>query len=230
MGTSVCFLLGVLCGEVPQGDGFSKEIQENTRWATVRIQNMTQGGYGSGVIVLAERGQYHILTARHVAGPEDSIRVLTYSSDSGDKPRHTFYERACKVMGAAKGADDLAVICVVAGKPAPGVVSICPKKKATRETTIPVLLAGMNAAGAPEFKQMDATKRKVRLPGQGLLTLWSVDKEQEKGWSGGPLVDQQGRLVGICSGRSEGKGYFCTLEQIHQMLYDTALDWLAEDE
>jgi S1-C subfamily serine protease len=224
-------LLGLLCGEAPEAKAFPKDVQENARLATVRILNITQGGYGSGVIVMDHKGVYYILTARHVVGPRDSLRVLTYSKESGEKPERTYLERECKLEGMAEGADDLAVIKVLAGRPAPGIVPICPKKKATQEKTIPALLAGVDPTGAPKIIQMAASKKPVRLPQQrgAVLTLWSVDREQEKGWSGGPLVDQQGYLVGICSGRNEGKGYYCTLEQIHKMLYDVVLDWIVEE-
>jgi S1-C subfamily serine protease len=49
-----------------------------------------------------------------------------------------------------------------------------------------------------------------------------------KGRSGGPLIDQRGFVIGICSGTSDGKGYFTHTHEIHRFLKQNAFDWLAD--
>jgi S1-C subfamily serine protease len=55
---------------------------------------------------------------------------------------------------------------------------------------------------------------------------WQLNHETQKGSSGGALVDQSGRLLGIASGVSNRKGYYCHLSEIERFLSQSGMEWL----
>jgi hypothetical protein len=53
-----------------------------------------------------------------------------------------------------------------------------------------------------------------------------VATEKPEGRSGGPLVDKRGLLIGVCSGVSKDKAYFCHIDEINAFLERNGFDWL----
>ena len=46
------------------------------------------------------------------------------------------------------------------------------------------------------------------------------------GRSGGPLLNLDGQVIGICAATSLGKGYYVHLSEIHAGLKTAGYDWL----
>ena len=55
---------------------------------------------------------------------------------------------------------------------------------------------------------------------------WQADKDQARGRSGGPLLDAEGRVIGICAATALGKGYYVHASEIHAALKTEGYDWL----
>ena len=47
---------------------------------------------------------------------------------------------------------------------------------------------------------------------------WEADLAQPQGRSGGPMLDTQGRVLGICTGKMNGKGYYLAIDEIFYLL------------
>src|SRR5438876_643662 len=78
-------------------------------------------------------------------------------------------------------------------------------------TTAVAALAIGSEAGAAPVCHMDlvAEKKRSRRPkDKNAIWFWELNKEPDPGWSGGPLIDKRGYLLGICSGRNDEKGYY----------------------
>lgn len=55
---------------------------------------------------------------------------------------------------------------------------------------------------------------------------WQAEKAQARGRSGGPLVDSEGRVIGICAATALGKGYYVHVTEIHAALKTEGFEWL----
>jgi hypothetical protein len=71
----------------------------------------------------------------------------------------------------------------------------------------------------------------LRRPGEATaVRCWEVVRAPAKGRSGGPLIDQSGRLIGIASGHDGSHGYYVHVDEIRAFLKANALRWLIEDD
>jgi serine protease Do len=225
-----CLLLILTATRVLAGETFSEDVRRNASNATVLIVNSSQRsvGVGSGVIIKKEGGTVYILTARHVVESAANLEVRFFTSRS--RPRPDSVHSKVSVIATGEGDSDLAILRIMTDKEVPAQLRLCLPKEAPREKSFPVLTVGCNGKAAPSSVESRATKRTVKLPkGEGPVTLWEVEKAQQSGRSGGPMVDKRGLLLGICSGRGDGKGYFCTVEQIQELLKKEALEYLGEE-
>jgi len=59
---------------------------------------------------------------------------------------------------------------------------------------------------------------------------WEGQEASVVGRSGGPLIDRRGNLVGVCSGKSGGKGYYVHLDYVYEALDREGLTWVYADE
>jgi len=214
--------------QITAAESFSRDVRRNASNATVQIVNPSQRGVGSGVIIKNDGGMVYILTARHVVqGAGDNLEVRFFTSRSFPKPASV--HRSVKVLDMGKGNSDLAIHRLFTNKEVPGELRLCLPDQTSREKSFPVLTVGCNGEAPPSSIESRTTKKKVTLPkGIGPVTLWEVEKDQEAGRSGGPMVDKRGLLLGICSGKGDGRGYYCTVEQIQKLLKDHGFEWLIE--
>ncbi|MCR9295037.1 MAG: serine protease [bacterium] len=52
---------------------------------------------------------------------------------------------------------------------------------------------------------------------------WKLEQDSAPGMSGGPLLDQQGNVIGVASGNSRGHGYYCAHREIVTFLQEARL-------
>jgi serine protease Do len=220
----IWLLLPFLSGQVVESKDFAKDLQLNAAYATVRFDVG-----GSGTIVKRQGPLVYVLTANHVVANVDAVQVVTFSKDS--YPKSAAVYSGGKVIARGKD-EDVAVIRFQTRDDMPGMLPLCMPGAVPAGDALPVLSVGC-VTGEPPTCVAGATaaKKLVRRPGvKEAVFFWEVNKEQEKGRSGGALVDQQGRVIGIASGRSGGKGYYCHTSEIHKVLKNNGLRWLAEGE
>ena len=59
--------------------------------------------------------------------------------------------------------------------------------------------------------------------------VWQTSREPARGRSGGPLLDRRGHLIGVCSGRAGGAGYYTHAERVHDFFKEHGVKWLYEE-
>ncbi|HEY1343153.1 MAG TPA: serine protease [Bryobacteraceae bacterium] len=186
--------------------------------ATVRIVNRTDRSEGTGVIVGQEKGAVYILTAAHVVARADRLEISTFSRDSYPRPL-TSYEKT-EVVAQTRDIRDLALVRVPTEDRAPATMPFCPLRQLPAAGGFESLSVGCGASKAPIslLENVQKEKRIRRPPGRDTALFWETAIGQPAGRSGGPLINKRGELIGLASGSSEGKGYYCHGAEIHAWL------------
>lgn len=229
MGTLTMLVLLTLPGEdaVKPTAAFPAERQWAALTATVRITNPDREQQGSGVI-LGRRGHYtYVLTARHLVAGTRSIEIATFTRKSYPRP-HALHDGA-RVIAEAAGPD-LAVVRFTTDDAPPDLVSVCPLDAVPSGKDAPVLTVGCDQGKSPVCRTATLGEKKRIRRGRETETCLAWEQQQlpEKGRSGGPLLDIKGRLLGICSGRAGGKGYYSHLSEIRRFLEKSDLGFLLK--
>jgi hypothetical protein len=225
--------LAVLCllqGQVPALDSkdFSKEIQEKAVTATVRMTHRTEDIDASGILIRQDETFVYILTANHVVGKIKQLDFGVFTAAS--YPKFEKIYMGAEVL-ARDARADLAVLRLDTKDKLPAPLPLCPVNKAPDGKGTIVLTVGCQSNGVP-LQILDVVKavRTVSKPGQeGKTKCWEAAKPQARGRSGGPMVDTQGRLLGVSSGISGGKGYYIHIEEIRAFLKLNALGFLGDE-
>ena len=209
---------------------FLKKLQVRATTATVRVYNPAKKSEGSGVIVGRQGPFVYILTAHHFVQDADQVEITVFSEQSYPKADQVY--RGAKVVARAADIRDLALIRMVTDDKTLGVLPLCPSSEIPKGDRFPALALGCTQGQAPTGAINNIVgKKKIRPKAGGdAAFFWEWNDAVAKGRSGGPLIDQRGYVVGICSGTSDGKGYFTHPEEINRFLKQHVFDWLADKE
>jgi S1-C subfamily serine protease len=222
--------LVLVFGEVPTvaSRDFPKKAQTAAVAATVRVVNVTRKTEGSGVLVGQSGPFAYVLTAHHLVDGAKGLEVHTFSVNSYPKAAKVY--RTAKVVAGAK-VQDLALVQVPTRDKLPGVVQLCPARRAPRGRGFAALTVGCRAGKPPRCLVVKvAGKKRIRRPGEKEATAaWEVSPAPEPGRSGGPLLSKEGYLLGVASGASDEKGYFSHLEEVRAFLKRNGYQWLSAE-
>lgn len=214
----------VLLSAAPDAS-FSLEQQRAAQAATVRIANVARDLEGSGVVLRRSGPFVYLLTANHVVDKADKLEVVTFEVENETKVASTY--RGAEILAQSKEAD-LALLRLTTADELTS-LDICPPRHVPKGKAFAVLAVGCGADAKPACVIDNVRGRKLVSRDGHDAFFWELTHRPEKGRSGGPLVDQQGRLIGICSGAYQERGYYTHTEEIHGFLRRNALKWLYEE-
>ena len=215
--------------EAAGSDDFPRPIRNAATAATVRIANPTQSSLGSGVLI-GSRGPFaYILTADHVVQQANSMEFETF--DQAGRLQAGSAVRVAEVL-ARSARVDLALLRIPNSEHLPEVLRVCPPSLTPGAGQFPGLTVGCRGDEAPTAALVTVTEKRLvrRQAGGESAWVWQVDRATAKGRSGGPLVDRRGYVLGIGSGVSDGKGFYCHTAEIHRFLKENGLKWLCEEQ
>jgi len=208
--------------------GRASEAQWNAVAACPRVATIARSGrVGTGVTVAVRDGAAYVLTAEHVVpGVEDRL-VEFFNKDSYPKPASQ--HKAVEVVKQWTDPD-LALLKVEVGKgPIPALRLAGPGERPKRYP-FAALSVGCTEGAAPTCRtERVLARRPVRRPNE-VAFFWELQTPSIAGRSGGPLLDRDGRVIGICVALQSGRGYFSHLDEIQAVLKRDDLDWLWRPE
>ncbi len=222
-------LLLLVPAQEVQAKDFPKAAQMKAVAASVLVVNRDERTDGTGVIIGTKDDSLYILTAAHLLENSKRFRVSVFTEESYPHPSKT-YDKV-EIMARTNRIRDLALLRIKTADKPPAVMPLCPLRDEPSGKKFQVLSVGCGAAKAPLCmleNVLDAIRIK-RLDERDKAIFWQTAVEQAPGRSGGPLVDTKGRLIGLASGTSDGKGYYTHIREIHSWLKAGKCAFLVED-
>jgi len=201
-----------------------KKLEENAKQITVKIDR-SSGGNGSGVIV-AKKGccEYTVLTAAHVLKEKIKAQNLTYKIITPDNKKHDIFNNII----FAKNDTDLAVVKFQSAENYQvanlGNYEI-QDGQYVLSTGYPLKQSWYLSLGQTDSRDTGLSKIAEKdFVGEGLTGGYELvyDNITFGGMSGGPILDIQGRVIGI-HGRAEGEGNQNQSEENIQLGYSLGI-------
>jgi S1-C subfamily serine protease len=223
-------LLLVVWEQIPAADvaEFPTTARDTAVMATVQIRALPQMAEGSGALIGKSGPFVYVLTAQHLVKRAERLEITVFPKDSSPEPRTVY--RSAKVVAEMEGLADLALVRLTTTDDMPAFLRVCPQTK-VQKLPGKVLAVGCEEGKKPAGLLEDVARKKLaRRDDETLVSFWEVDHKHAPGRSGGPLVDQRGYLVGVCSGSNRDKSYFTHVVEIHGFLKRNGFRWLEEED
>lgn len=218
-----CFaVLFVVCSVAAEPAGeYPAAARERALTATVKVTSGADDQTGSGVVIRKTKTQAFVLTACHVVEKAKTVDVLL-PGEKG-KPGKTVKAEVLE----RDPLRDLAVLRMTADG-VPGAVPLAPAGAKPKLA----LSAGWEKGDAPGA--LDETVKgavNVRKPGAAkAVACFETVRKQAAGRSGGPLLDESGRVIGVATGHDGKTGYYVHADEARAFLKAGALEWVIEED
>jgi hypothetical protein len=229
--------------------------------ATVRVTNQTDFRMGSGVTFGVRDGYAYVLTANHVIGQDGARRVDFFKIDKHGQIHRYFSVQPTDVVVAARQVTaDFAILKVTLprdtkpeGDSTPPIAPnstalrvppdarLAPPFDRPKRFPVTVYSAGCNqpkdieknptAEEVPTVMEAKLIGKRFKGSGADLAILWETDRPQEEGRSGGPLLDNKGRIIGVCLAKDKVslQGRFLHLDEIQAWTKKNGFGWALDE-
>lgn len=209
---------------VPNGPT-SIEVQWTVLLGTARVSNgLDFGAVATAVCLGSRNGESYLLTANH-AVPKGQARVYEFfTKESYPKSSRSFADGDVVVRLAEP---DLALVKIPTGVGPPPIVRVAGPGQRPKRYPFPAISLGCSEF-APPFARLERIVGKglVRRTDDGVAFFWQLAEKPRAGMSGGPLLDAEGRLIGVCSAFQDGTGDFTHLDEVLAGLKRRGYGWL----
>lgn len=200
----------------------SADAQWRTIPACLRVVGK-DGSFGSAFVIGHKGNDAYVLTAAHVvSGFRGEFQSFTPASHPLAAEVYHDYE----VLFREEKPDIALVRVRVKENRLPELKLAGPGQRPKRFPFAAVSVGGP-FGGAPAARAETVLGKYLKLDRdrpEGLF--WQVAKPPDKGRSGGPLLDAEGRVIGICAADMGEKGYFTHHDEILAALKARGYDWL----
>ena len=204
------------------------------QWAAVAgTVRVSAGPLGSAVATAAvvgvrpERGEAYLLTAGHAVPAAEGRLYEFFTKASYPAP-------AFKVVGGdivvRLDGCDVALVKVAVGGDLPGVVRMAPRFDRPKRFPAAATAVGCPNGVPPRCRPETVEgKTLIKRPPDYAAFFWQTVAAPAGGMSGGPLLDGQGRVIGVCTAAQGGHGFYAHLDEIQAGLRKESYRWLTDD-
>jgi S1-C subfamily serine protease len=190
-----------------------------------RIDESTTTSTATGVTI-GVRGEFaYILTALHALPDTVTEREVQFFSKA------TYPEPARRYYGVEIALrwnePDLALLRVRVGSDPTTSLPLAGPGDRPKTYPFPALSVGCTN-GMPPTCRLESVigKQPAHRPNDTVAFFWELASSPVAGRSGGPLIDERGRVIGLCAASQDGRGYYTHLDEILFALKRQGLDWL----
>jgi serine protease Do len=179
---------------------------------------------GTGVVVGVKDGFAYVLTANHVAAAD---RVEVQFATRENYPKGAWFGDGASVVARWPDPDIALVRFPLAGR-VPEVLPLAPAWQ--RPKTFPARVLTVGVGSRPASTAVPDTLRAkefVRRQGKQPAFFWRTAVAPEPGRSGGPLLDERRRVIGIAVAVRGGAGYYAHHDEIVAALKRGGYEWLV---
>ncbi len=213
-------------------------VRLKAMYATVRVTN--QGAdtrFGSGVTIGVIDGYAYVLTASHVISKDGDRRVEFFTKESFPDPEKSITTLPSDItVLVSMPTPDFALLKVSLPKKEgtrPPVAPLAPVLDRPKRFPVKVYAVGCSNGGEGPPTVTVTTligKKLFKRSASDTAIFWETELTHEKGRSGGPLFDQDGRVIGICAANQldVNHGYFTYLDEIQAWMTKNGHDRLLD--
>ena len=206
------------------GTALSAEAQWKAIAATPRVASGKNGSFGTAVVVGHKDGFAYLLTADHVVDVPQEREFHFFTRDSYPQPVRTL--KGGEILLRSEKPDFALLRLKVGDERLPELKLAGPGQRPKRFPFAAVSV-GCPFGGWPQARaETVAAKLLKRVNDLPEAFFWETAAKPEKGRSGGPLLDADGRVIGLCAAAQDEKGYFTHLDEILAGLKREKYDWL----
>ena len=200
-----------------------------THWSMIEACPSIGGGVEGGPIATAvcigqRDGFAYLLTAAHGVPQGEAKSYKFYTRQTYPKPSQTF-ARGEVVLRITD--PDLALVKLPIGNGVVSTIPLAPPGERPKRFPFTTTALGCPNGKSPQIRSEKVIAKKlVRRPDEGVAFYWQVATPPVGGMSGGPLLNSDSKVIGICSATQGGVGYFTHADEILYALQQNGYGWL----